>query len=240
MHLKSVTIHPEKYPVHDCYPFNLPIFLHTRPLAFNTPVTLFVGENGSGKSTLLEAISHACRIHIWRDSDKRRFKYNRYEETLHHALSIEWAVDRVPGSFFGSDAFRHFAQLVDEWAASDPGQFDYVGGSSLMTKSHGQSLMSFFKGRYGRTGLYLLDEPEAALSPRSQLELLEVLVNAGKTGKAQFIIATHSPFVLACPGATIYSFDGERIQTATYEETAHYKLYKGFLEDRDKYLFPSR
>lgn len=236
MHLKSVTIHPEKYPVHDCYPFNLPIFRHTRSLSFNTPVTLFAGENGTGKSTLLEAISHACGIHIWRDTDKRRFKYNRYEETLHHALSIEWAVDRVPGSFFGSDIFRHFAQLLDEWAANDPGQFDYFGGSSLMTKSHGQSLMSYFRSRYERKGLYLLDEPEAALSPRSQLELLDVLVKAGRTGKVQFIIATHSPIVLACPGAMIYSFDDERIKPTTYEETTHYKLYKGFLEDRDKYL----
>jgi predicted ATPase len=96
--------------------------------------------------------------------------------------------------------------------------------------------MSFFKSRYQRRGLYLVDEPETALSPRSQLELLEFLVKTGRTDQAQFIIVTHSPILLACPEATIYSFDDERIKQTAYEETTHYKLYKSFLEDRSRYL----
>lgn len=100
--------------------------------------------------------------------------------------------------------------------------------------------MSFFRSRYDRKGLYLLDEPEAALSPRSQLEFPEILTRAGASGKAQFIIASHSPFVLSCLGAVIYSFDREQIQQTTYEETAHYKLYKSFLENGDQYLFPGK
>ncbi len=102
--------------------------------------------------------------------------------------------------------------------------------------SHGQSLMSFFRSRYERRGLYLLDEPETALSPKTQLELLKFLSATGKTGNAQFIIVTHSPLLLACPGAVIYSFNDSRIQQIAYEDTTHYQLYRSFLENREKYL----
>jgi len=236
VHLKRVTIHPDTYPTRDCYPFNLPIFLHEQSVSFSTPITLFVGENGTGKSTLLEALARLCEIYIWRDSDRRRYQYNPCEETFHQHCSIEWTADRVAGAFFGSNIFHHFAQLLDEWAANDPGQLDYFGGKSLVAQSHGQSLMSFFKSRYQRKGLYLLDEPETALSPRSQIELLDLLITTGGTGQAQFIIATHSPILLACPGAVLYSFDGDRITKTAYEETTHYKLYKNFLNNRGKYV----
>jgi predicted ATPase len=236
VHLNSVTLHPDRYPNRDRYPFNLPIFHRAQSITFSTAVTLFVGENGTGKSTLLEALAHVCGIHIWRDTDRKRYQYNPYEDTFHRCLSIEWTAGCVPGSFFGSNIFQHFAQLLDEWAANDPGQLDYFGGRSLMTQSHGQSLMSFFKSLYQRKGLYLLDEPETALSPRSQLELLEVLNATERDGLAQFIIVTHSPLLLACPGAIIYSFDDVLIKQTAYEETTHYKLYKSFLEDRSRYL----
>ncbi len=195
-----------------------------------------MGENGSGKSTLLEALAHLCGIYIWRDTERRRYQYNPYEDTLHQYLSIEWVNGSVPGAFFGSDIFKHFAQLLDEWAANDPGQLEYFGGKSLMAQSHGQSLMSFFKSRYQRRGLYLLDEPETALSPKTQLELLKFLSATGKTGNAQFIIVTHSPLLLASPGAVIYNFDGDQIKQIAYEDTMHYQVYKSFLEDREKYL----
>ena len=235
-HLKSATLHPDRYPDKEHYPFNLPVFQDDQTILFTSPVTLFVGENGTGKSTLLEAISHACGIHIWRDSDKKRFRYNRYEDLLHTSLSVACSADRVPGIFFGSDIFRHFAQLLDEWAANDPGQLEYFGGRSLMDQSHGQSIMSFFRSCFNRTGLYLLDEPETALSPRTQMELLQTLDTASRTGRAQFIIATHSPILMACPGAVIYGFDGNRIHQVVYEETSHYKLYKGFLDNKETYL----
>jgi predicted ATPase len=236
MHLKEVILHPERYPIRDCYPFNLPIFQQSRSIPLSSPITLFVGENGTGKSTLLEAIAHVCGIHIWRDTERRRCEYNPYEDDFHQYLSIEWTAERVYGSFFGSSIFRHFAQLLDEWAAADPGQLNYFGGKSLMTQSHGQSLMSFFQSRYHIKGLYLLDEPETALSPRSQLELLEILTKTTRGNQAQFIIATHSPLLLACPGAVIYSFDDDYIKQIAYEETTHYQIYKGFMEDRNKYV----
>ncbi len=236
MHLKSVSLHPEKYPNKDCYPFNLAIFHESQPIPFTTPVTLFAGENGTGKSTLLEAVARRCGIHIWREAGGGRVNYNRYEDKFYQYVSVEWANGRVVGSFFGSSIFRDFARVLDDWAAGDPGQLDYFGGRSLLTQSHGQSLMSFFKSRYQLKGLHLLDEPETALSPRSQLGLLEILAAAGQAGQAQFIIATHSPLLLACPGAVIYSFDGPRIGPVAYEETEHYRIYKSFMEDRRGYL----
>jgi predicted ATPase len=239
VHLKQVTLHPEKYPTRDCYPFNLAIFQQPQSIPFTSPVTIFVGENGTGKTTLLEALTSRCGIHIWRGEERQRIQYNPYESQFHRYLSIEWTDGPVFGSFFGSSIFRHFAQLLDEWASADPGQLDYFGGTSLMTQSHGQSLMSFFRSRYQIKGLYLLDEPETALSPRSQLAFLELLTQTTQAGHAQFIMATHSPLLLACPNALIYTFDDACIRQTTYEETALYKIYKGFMEDRGRYLAPS-
>lgn len=238
MHLKRVTLHPDRYPTRDHYPFNLPVFHRTRELVFGAPVAFFVGENGTGKSTLLEAIAQACGIHIWRESERARFAFNPYERRLRDCIGIEWAGRSVKGSFFGSSIFQHFAEILDEWAASDPGQLDYFGGRSLLTQSHGQSFMAFFKSRYRMRGLYLLDEPETALSPRSQVELLGVLTAASVANEAQFIIATHSPLLLACPDAFIYSFDHAPIRHVPYEETDHYRIYRDFMENRDRYLTP--
>ena len=236
MHLKNVILHPETYPTKDNYPFCLPILQNTKQVILEKPVTLFVGENGTGKSTLLEAIAIACGIHIWRNTERSRPGYNPYEDKLCRYISVEWESGRVPGSFFGSKIFQHFAELLDEWAAADLGQLNYFGGKSLTTQSHGQSLMSFFRSRYQIKGLYLLDEPETALSPRSQIEMLALIQNMICDGHAQFIIATHSPILLACPSATIYSFDHPTVLPVSYEETDTYRIYKSFLEDRNKYL----
>lgn len=199
-------------------------------------MTLFVGENGTGKSTLLEAIVAACGIHIWRDKQRSRPDYNPYEDKFYQYISVDWLNGRVPGSFFGSRVFQYFAEMLDEWAAADRGQLDYFGGKSLTTQSHGQSLMSFFHSRYKIKGLYLLDEPETALSPKSQLELLNLLEDMSADGHAQFVIATHSPLLLACPRATILTFDQSPIRSIPYEQTGHYLLYKEFMMNRNKYL----
>ncbi len=234
-HIKSATLLHEKYPTGNHYPFKLSIFNQTRHLVFDTPVTLFAGENGTGKSTLLEALARGSDIHIWSKADSGRYKANRYEKQLHNYLSLEWSNGRVPGAFFGSEIFKDFKNILDEWAASDPGQLQYFGGKSLVTQSHGQSMMSYFRSRYQIKGLYLLDEPETALSPRSQLELLDIIIKNSQKGHAQFIIATHSPILLACEGAKIYSFDHAPVRVVEYEETEHYQIYKNFLIDRTKY-----
>ena len=236
MHLKSVRIDPERFPTKEHYPFNLNVFHETKSILFDSRVTFFTGENGTGKSTLLEALTHKCGIYIWGNIDRKRFKINHYEKKLYESIDIEWTEGPVHGSFFASQTFRNFAQILDEWAAADPRSLDYFGGKSLLTQSHGQSLMSFFKARYKIKGLYFLDEPETALSPKTQLDLLTVLMDTSRAGHAQFIIATHSPILLACPGATIYSFDRAPIEQIDYEDTEQYQIYKSFMEDRNKYL----
>ena len=151
-------------------------------------------------------------------------------------MEVEWTENTVPGSFFASDIFKNFAQIVDEWATMDPGLLEYFGGKSLMVQSHGQSLMSFFKSRFRIKGLYLLDEPETALSPASLIDLLKLLRQTSRTGRAQFIIATHSPILLACPEARIYSFTRSSLSAIGYEQTEHFQVYKDFMQDPNKYL----
>ncbi|MCJ7772167.1 MAG: AAA family ATPase [Desulfobacterales bacterium] len=236
MHLLKLNLFPEKYPTLDQYPFNLDIFHKTKTIEFTSPVTFFAGENGTGKSTLLEAISLQCGVHIWKSEERARYTLNPYEDRLYQSMSVQWTNGSVPGSFFGSHIFQHFAQLLDEWAAGDPGLLKYFGGESLLTKSHGESLMSFFKARYKIKGIYFLDEPETALSPKSQIELLQILSSAMKSEHLQFVIATHSPILLACPEATIYSFDYLPVKKINYEQTEYYLVYKDFMEDRNKYI----
>ena len=231
LHLKEVRLLREQYPTENQYPFNIDVLRATRSIQFSSPVTFFVGENGSGKTTLLEALARRCHIHIWSGIERSRSVINPYEETFFLYIEVKWTDGVVPGSFFSSQIFRNFAQLVDEWEADNPGQIDYFGGKSLVAQSHGQSIMSFFKSRYKIKGLYLLDEPETALSPKSQMELLKLLREMSALGHAQFIIATHSPILLACPGSVIYSFDTAPVKAIRYEDTEHYKIYKAFMEN---------
>lgn len=236
MHLKKVIFHPEKYPSRSHYPFNLALFQQTASIALDSAVTFFVGENGSGKSTLLEAMTLKCGIMIWRGIQRSRFKASPYEKMFYRTIDVQWTNSTVPGSFFGSQIFQNFAQLVDEWATMDPGLIDFFGGKSLVGQSHGQSLMAFFRARFKIKGIYFLDEPETALSPKSQVQLLTLLDAMGRAGHAQFVIATHSPILLACPGARIFSFDDSPVKRIAYEYTEHFRIYKDFMADPRKYL----
>jgi predicted ATPase len=236
MHLTNLTIDSTGFPTRKHYPFSLDLLQKTHELIFNTQVTFFVGENGTGKSTFLKALAQKCDYQIWQDNERARYHYNRFEEQLYKFLTIRWADGSVPGSYFGSQIFQDFARFLDEWAMNDPGILEYFGGKSLLTQSHGQSLITFFKARYKIKGLYLLDEPETALSPQSQLELLKILKETTRDGHAQYIIASHSPILLAYPGATIYSFDQSPVKSISYRETAYYKLYKAFLDQPDQFL----
>jgi predicted ATPase len=237
MHLKKITLHPDKYPSLEHYPFNLELFHKTPSIALQAPVTFFVGENGSGKSTLLEAVTRKCGIYIWQGMYRPRFNASPYERDLYKTISVEWTNGcKVTGSFFGSQIFNNFAQILDEWLTMDPGLLEYFGGKSLVSQSHGQSLMAFFKSRLKIKGLYILDEPETALSPKSQLNLLSLLKEASFKGQAQFIIATHSPILLACPGARIMTFDEIPVKPIDYEDTDHYRIYRDFMADPQRFL----
>ena len=231
MHLKKISIRNDGFPSDTRYPFSLEVLRRTRVLDFPVPVTFFVGENGSGKSTLLESISLRCHIHIWRGDERTRCDPNPLERELHRYLELEWEDGPVPGAFFSSNLFQNFARILDEWAAADPGVLNYFGGRSLLTLSHGQSLMSYFRSRLALKGLYFLDEPETALSPKTQLHLLRLLSDMAANGLAQFIIATHSPILLSCPGAVIYSFDRVPVEPVCYEDTDHYRVYRDFMDD---------
>lgn len=236
MHLKAVTLNPKRYPTTDHYPFNLALFQKKQRITLDSPVTFFVGENGSGKSTLLEAVTRKCGIYIWQGMQRPRFNASPFEKGLYRTIGIEWSNGKkVPGSYFGSQIFNNFAQILDEWLTMDPGLIEYFGGKSLMAQSHGQSLMAFFQSRLKIRGLYLLDEPETALSPKTQLSLLRLLHEISQKGIAQFIIATHSPILLACPDAQILSFDEIPVRRIAYRDTDHYRIYKEFMYDPKPY-----
>ena len=236
MHLIKVRINSEDYPTNHYYPFNIPILSETSELTFRRPVVFFVGENGSGKSTLLEAITRKCGIHLW-DKPRRHVAHNNpYETRLADYTTVTWANGSVPGSIFRAETFREFADFLDDVALCDPGRLKYHGGHILNTLSHGEAILSYFSGRYHIRGLYLLDEPEAAFSPSSQLRFLRLLQQLEAGGHAQFIMATHSPILLAHPGAQIFSFDSARIKEVDYEDTEHYRIYKQFFTDRGAFL----
>ena len=231
MYITRVRIQSDCYPTDRCYPFNVPTLQETQELALHKPVVFFVGENGSGKSTLLEAITKKCGIHIW-DKPKRHLAHmNPYEGRLSDYIDVTWANGRVPGSLFRAETFREFADFLDDVALCDPGRLDYHGGRILNVLSHGEGILSYLSGRYKFKGLYFLDEPESALSPASQVRFVQLLQELEPRGHAQFIIATHSPILLAYPGAQIFSFEPPEIKEIEYHDTLHYRLYKQFLAD---------
>jgi predicted ATPase len=236
VYITSVQINSEAYPTHRCYPFNLPILRETAELRLRKPIVFFVGENGSGKSTLLDAITRKCGIHIW-DKPKRHLAHeNPYEDRLVDYIDVTWTNGRVPGSLFRAETFHDLADFLDDLAICDPGRLKYHGGRLLNVLSHGEGILRYFGGRFRLKGLYILDEPEAALSPASQVRFLKLLQQLEADGHAQFIMATHSPILLAYPGAQIFSFDSCNIMEVSYEETTHYRIYKQFFDDRNALL----
>jgi predicted ATPase len=228
MFLKSVRVNSDRFPGHRHYPFNIPAFQDPVALEFKKTVTLFVGENGSGKSTLLDAIARKCGVHIW-DRPRRHLAHNNpFETKLVNYVSADWSNGHVPGSIFRAETFRDLADFLDDVALCDPGRLDYHGGHILNTLSHGEGILSYLSGRFHVKGIYFLDEPEAALSPSSQVKLVRLLQHLELGSQAQFIIATHSPLLLAYPGAHILSFGPREISEIAYEDTTHYQIYADF------------
>jgi predicted ATPase len=236
MYLTKVRVNGDCYPTHRFYPFNIPVLRETAELIFREPVAFFVGENGSGKSTLLEAITRKCGVHIWHKPKRHIAHNNPYETRLADYITVTWVNGDVPGSLFRAETFHDFADFLDDVALCDPGRLKYHGGRILNALSHGEGILSYFSGRYHIKGIYFLDEPEAALSPTSQVKFLQLLQRLEAEGHAQFIIATHSPILLAHPGAQIFSFDSPHIEEVTYEDTTHYKIYEQFFADRTVFL----
>ena len=217
------------------YPFSIPIIKNLNRLTFTNNITFFVGENGSGKSTLLEAIANKCGF--GKEGGSKNISFQTYQEPsseLADVIMLSWTKKILNGYYFRAESFFNLASYLDNL---DGGAvLESYGGKSLHQQSHGESFLALFKNRFSRGGFFLLDEPEAALSPQRQLSFLVVLKKILKNNDTQFIIATHSPILLSFPNAQILSFDDEKIHEITYEETNSYQIIKSFINHRERYL----
>ena len=246
------------------FPFSVPVIRTLHSLRFDTGVTFFVGENGSGKSTLLEGIASAAGLPAVGSADPEADATLGPQRALARALRLVWSRRTTRGFFLRAEDFFGFAkrlsavraeflerigQLEVEYAdrsawakglAMGPvhaslADMERRYGVDLDANSHGQSFLRLFQSRFVPNGLYLLDEPEAPLSPQSQLALMTMIQDMLDQG-AQFVIATHSPILLAYPGATIYSFDQVPAAVVPYEELEHVVLTREFLNAPGRYL----
>jgi predicted ATPase len=218
------------------YPFNLRAFSHGIDLALRSSVTFFVGENGSGKSTLLEAVAECCGFNPEGGNRDHHRAVFAERSPLAQALQLSWMPKVTQGFFMRAESFYNFATYIDE--VSDLRAY---GGRPLHQQSHGESFIALFAHRFEQ-GIYILDEPEAALSPQRQLTFLKIIHDLSSSGHAQFLIATHSPMILSYPGATLFSLDGDRIEEIDYRETRHFLITRDFLNSPErffKHLFAS-
>jgi len=217
------------------YPFTIPALSQGLNMDFTSNVTFLVGENGSGKSTILEAIATQCGFNLSGGSRNHTYQTQETESSLSAVIKLSWLPKVTNGFFMRAESFFNFATYIDQLAADDPTILGGYGGKSLHQQSHGESFLALFSNRFNK-GLYILDEPEAALSPQRQLSFMAIMHNLESSGKAQFLIATHSPILLCYPKAVIYSLDDSNIHKVSYQETEHYKLTKAFLESPDRFL----
>lgn len=243
--LDKLTLYCDGTVNSETYPFSLNIIKNLHEIEFPTQITFFVGENGTGKSTILEAIALKAGFGAEGGSKNINFKTSDEKtytgaELLANHITLSWRYISKNGYFFRAESFFNVANYIDSLAKIDWQAYSSYGDKSLHEQSHGESFMSFFINRLGNDGFFIFDEPEAALSPQRQLALLSILHDMCKNPHAQFIIATHSPILLAYPNATIYSCDSGILKKIDYEETEHYKITKQFLNNPDhffNYLF---
>lgn len=212
------------------YPFNIRAFARGIDLAFRRSVTFFVGENGSGKSTLLEALAECCGFNPEGGSRDHHRAVVADRSPLAQSLRLSWMPKVTGGFFMRAESFYNFATYIE--GVSDLRAY---GGTSLHAQSHGESFMSLFANRFEQ-GVYILDEPEAALSPQRQLTFLKIVHDLAATGQAQFLIATHSPMILSCPDAVLFNLDGDAIEEIDYRETSHYLITRDFLNAPDRFF----
>ena len=228
----------QKLPRRERFPFNFS-WIEKLDLKFPNAVTFFVGENGSGKSTLLEAIAGLTGFPVWgggRNDLSDQFGPEK-ESELAQAMFPHFRKRPRDGYFFRAEYYAQFASLLDarkrdkEFKGDPYGRY---GGQSLHTRSHGESFLALMQNRF-TDGLFLLDEPESALSPKRQLALMALMLERIKEGKSQFIVATHSPILMTFPGATVVSFDSQSLEAIDYRESEHFNLTKGILDHPERY-----
>lgn len=231
LYLRHMELLRNKVPSFRSYPFHLPVIRSLERLVFRNPVTFLVGENGSGKSTLLEGIATAWGFNPEGGTLNFSFNTRSSHSILYEYLRIARGVKRPKDGFFlRAESYYNVATYIDELGIKGS-----YGGKSLHEQSHGESFFAAFMHRFGGRGLYILDEPEAALSPLRQMSLL-VRMHELVRSESQFVIATHSPILMSYPGADIWQLEEEGIREVTLEETEHYAVTKAFMNDREGML----
>ncbi len=225
------------YVEKDSYLRNIKALTNLTKMEFDSPITYFVGENGTGKSTLLEAIAVAYGFNA--EGGTLNYRFSTFDDVsnLSNAIKLSKSFVRPKGNyFFRAESFFNVASKMEDYRDnfSKTDFYRNFGGKSLHEQSHGESFLSLFQSNQN-AGIYIMDEPEAALSPQRQLTLLIHISKMVENG-AQFIIATHSPILLGIPNSTIYSFDNGNVATCEYEDTDCYNIMKMFLNDRELFI----
>lgn len=229
--LQAIRLERDKISNFKSYPFCIPAVRHLHRLEFHPAVTFFIGENGTGKSTLLEAIATKYGFNAEGGSKNFNFATQDTHSDLHDFIRLERGVLHPSDGFFlRAESFYNVATEIDRLGVERA-----YGGRSLHGQSHGEAFLALLQHRFQGDGVYLLDEPEAALSPQRQLSVL-TLIHRLIYHQSQLVIATHSPILLAYPKARIYLFSEDGISEVKYTDTEHYQITKDFLNRHERML----
>jgi predicted ATPase len=235
--LRRVWMNPDKAFDASAYPFVLPLFRKGDfEFSFDKAITIIVGENGTGKSTLLEAIAGMIGFdQAGGGNGYRPVDHSQSIETsgdrLAAYLKASWLPKISAGWFFKAETFFSVARYLD-FSATDVGE----APPDFLSHSHGEGFLRFFEERCRNRGIYIFDEPESALSPSRQVELLKLLTRIQKNGQAQVIMATHSPLLMALPGAALWGITRGGLEPTTLHQTSHYEIYRSFVESPETFL----
>jgi predicted ATPase len=238
-YLRAVRLVRDSVPDFTVYPFSIPSIQSLDELELDGKVTFLIGENGSGKSTLLEAIAVLAGFNAEGGSKNFRFGTRRSESCLHQFMRPVRGHRRPRDGFFlRAESYFNVATEIErlDEEGSGPRVIDSYGGVSLHEQSHGESFIALATHRFGGQGLYILDEPEAALSPKRQLSLLSLIHDLVEARASQFVIATHSPILMAYPNAVIYRLGPNGIERVAYEDTEHYSITRDFLNSPERFF----
>ena len=238
-YLREISLKRDKISDPTVYPFTIPAVRHLQTLRFDPDVTFLIGENGAGKSTLLEAISVALGFNAEGGTKNFNFSTRASHSELHACLRLVRSYKRPrDGYFLRAESYFNVATEIERLDA-EPGGGPLIingyGGRSLHEQSHGESFLALMNHRFRGRGLYILDEPEAALSPKRQLMVLRRMRQLVHQD-SQFIIATHSPILLAYPNAKIFLLDHRGYVPIQYEDTEHYQLARRILTETEEVL----
>jgi predicted ATPase len=230
--LRAIRLIRDQVPSFERFPFSIPAVRTLHELTLDPRITFLVGDNGSGKSTLVEAIAVVSGFNAEGGSRNFSFSTRRSESELHRFLRpVRGARRPKDGFFLRAESYFTVGSEIERL-----GVVDSYGGVSPHEQSHGESFLALATHRFRGNGLYILDEPEAALSPQRQLSLLRIMHDLVDRTGSQLLIATHSPILMAYPGATIYHLGPAGVRSVAYEDTEHFLITRDFLNGRDSFF----